>query len=147
MSLSASWNFLENEDVIRVGINDLTRPYIVPLNFVVINKEIYFHSAKDGRKVNLFKNGEKVSVLVDKMIDIKESKKGCSFSCYYQSVMVEGLIYKILDKEKKVRALNALVEKYASENFSKVTIEDSERVFVYCIKVKDIIGKELLPNN
>lgn len=147
MSLSASWNFLENEGVIRVGINDLTRPYIVPLNFVVINKMIYFHSAKDGRKITLLKDDKNVFVEADKMIDVKESKKGCSFSCYYQSVMIDGVISKVLDKEDKVRVLNALVEKYATEDFSKVTIEDSERVFVYCIKVEDIIGKELLPNN
>ncbi|MFP4456578.1 MAG: pyridoxamine 5'-phosphate oxidase family protein [Clostridia bacterium] len=147
MSLSASWNFLEKEDVIRIGVCDDNLPYIIPVNFVLYEGMICFHSALEGRKVNLFNTEAEVFVEADKMIRVKESKRGCSFSCYYQSLMITGVLRKVLEEEEKVSILNALVEKYATEEFSKVTVDDSKRVLVYCIKVKDITGKELLPDN
>ena len=146
ISLSASWDFVKNSEVIRVGVNTEKRPYIIPLNYVVVNDYIYFHSAKEGRKVDLFSEGLEVTAELDKLIKIKEEQKGCSYSCYYQSVMIEGNLFKVFEVEEKVDALNKLVEKYATQDFGKVTSKDVKRVFVYKIEVISITGKELLPN-
>ncbi len=146
ISLSASWDFVKNSEVIRVGVNTEKRPYIIPLNYVVVNDYIYFHSAKEGRKVDLFSEGLEVTAELDKLIKIKEEQKGCSYSCYYQSVMIEGILFKVFEVEEKVDALNKLVEKYATQDFGKVTSKDVKRVFVYKIEVISITGKELLPN-
>jgi nitroimidazol reductase NimA-like FMN-containing flavoprotein (pyridoxamine 5'-phosphate oxidase superfamily) len=146
MSLSASWDFIKNSEVIRVGVNAENRPYIIPLNYVVVDDNIYFHSAKEGRKVALFIDGLEVTAELDKLIKIKEEPKGCSYSCYYQSVMIEGIITRVDELDKKVEVLNKLVKKYATQDFIEVTKPDSQRVFVYKIEVIKIIGKELLPN-
>lgn len=146
MSSSDAWSFLEEAQVIRIGINAPKRPYIVPINFVLFEGDIYFHSALEGRKTDLLKNNTLVFAEVDQLIEIKESDVGCKFSCYYKSVMVEGTVEKILDGQTKANILNILVGKYTLRDFVKVTKKESENVLVYKLKVENIIGKELLPD-
>ena len=48
----------------RIGFNDSGEVYIVPLNFGYVKQDgrrtFYFHSAKDGRKIDLVKEGYEV---------------------------------------------------------------------------------------
>ena len=48
---------IESCSVCRLGLMDENEAYIVPMNFgyIVENKELtlYFHSAKEGRKIDL----------------------------------------------------------------------------------------------
>ncbi len=47
-------------DICRIGFVDGDEPYIVPVSFGYEDNAIYFHSALEGRKVNLIKKNSKV---------------------------------------------------------------------------------------
>lgn len=53
----------------RIGFNDSGEVYIVPLNFGYVKQDgrrtFYFHSAKDGRKIDLVKDGYEVGFEMD----------------------------------------------------------------------------------
>ena len=42
--------------IIRIAMVDDNLPYIVPMNFGYKDNCLYFHSAKEGRKIDLIKN-------------------------------------------------------------------------------------------
>ena len=46
---------IEKATVCRLGLVDRGEPYIVPVNFGYERNAIYFHSALEGRKVELIK--------------------------------------------------------------------------------------------
>lgn len=88
--------------------------YGVPLSYVFLDGNIYFHCAIDGHKLENILHNDKVSFCVVGETEPLPEK----FSMNYQSVIVFGKITEIIGDEKK-GALMALVEKYASSNAEK----------------------------
>ena len=74
-------------DVYRLGLNDNGFPYILPLNFGMEQDEegkvtLYFHSALEGRKTELLKEGLKASFEMDTKHEI-EYDEGRGYCTYY----------------------------------------------------------------
>ena len=90
-------------DVCRLALNDDGYPYILPLNFGVgfDNEKItlYFHSALEGRKVQLMERDNRASFEMDcgHALQYFEDKGYCTYA--YESVIGKGHIT-ILDESE-----------------------------------------------
>ena len=51
---------LEENTICRLAFSDNENPYIVPVNYGYNNNRIYFHSANDGKKINIIRFNNKV---------------------------------------------------------------------------------------
>lgn len=116
-------------------------PYGVPISFAVVGQNIYFHSAKEGRKLDNIAFNKKASMtIVGKTKVLPEH-----FSTRYQSVIVFGEIVQITDDDEKIDALMAIVHKYspghevAGEAYAKSALE---KVSVYAMTIEHLTGKE-----
>jgi nitroimidazol reductase NimA-like FMN-containing flavoprotein (pyridoxamine 5'-phosphate oxidase superfamily) len=49
-------SILKRAIICRMGLSENNVPYIVPLNFGYKNNFLYFHSAKEGRKIDMIRN-------------------------------------------------------------------------------------------
>ena len=119
-------------------------PYGIPLSYVCCGRSLYFHSARDGLKMDCFSVSNKASfVVVGKTMPVYAK----NFTTYYESVMVDGVIEHVDDGEKR-SALFALAEKYLPEHMDKAEegISGSwERTAVYALRIDTIIGKAKQP--
>jgi nitroimidazol reductase NimA-like FMN-containing flavoprotein (pyridoxamine 5'-phosphate oxidase superfamily) len=90
-----------------------TEPYLVPLNFGYEYTGdlllLYFHSALEGRKIDILKRGGPVCFEMDGGHRLIENPRGCSYSFAYESVMGKGAVEFIEDREEKIRGLNLLL--------------------------------------
>ena len=86
-------------------------PYSLPLSYVYYKDCIYFHCAREGKKLSNIDKNNKVSFSVIGDTELMPSK----FSTKYESVIVFGKAHKSQDEEKEL-ALLKLIEKY-SPNF------------------------------
>ncbi|XMB73118.1 pyridoxamine 5'-phosphate oxidase family protein [Mycoplasmatota bacterium WC30] len=115
-------------------------PYTVIVNYVVYNGKIYFHSAKEGHKIdNIIKN-EKVSFSVFDNVKIIEEV----FTTKYQSVTVFGKA-KIIPGNQEI--LKELIKKYSSNFLQKgyKYVEESYNTTVLIeIEIEHLTGKERL---
>lgn len=84
--------------------------YGVPVNYVYQNGSIYFHSAREGNKLDNIRYCDKVSFCV--VGDAKPIPE--KFSCLYESVITFGKAVEVQGAEKE-EALLALVQKYSAE--------------------------------
>lgn len=79
---------------VRLGLNDDGKVYIVPLNFGFEHdddkRRFYFHSAKEGRKIDLLKKTKSAGFEMDTGFSIMEGKTACDYSAKYKSVIGEG---------------------------------------------------------
>ena len=104
-------------DCCRLGLCDGDTVYIVPLNFAHCmegKKHIfYFHSAKEGRKIELIKKNKKAGFELDTAHKVKNSEKACSYSFQYQSVIGEGQVEILQDREEKRKVLGKIMEHYS----------------------------------
>jgi nitroimidazol reductase NimA-like FMN-containing flavoprotein (pyridoxamine 5'-phosphate oxidase superfamily) len=96
------------------------KPYSVALNFVKYGNSIFFHGAKEGKKIEAIKNNNLASFLVVKPYSLipsyfSDTLAACPASQFFASVFIEGKIDFIEDVNKKSDVLNALMEKLQSD--------------------------------
>ncbi len=85
-----------------MALNDRPQPYIIPLDYVYIDRKMYFHFANYGKKIQLFENDPHVSVEVDKYnTDVSK----------YCSVTMMGRLVKVTDPREKKKVSEALMNR------------------------------------
>jgi nitroimidazol reductase NimA-like FMN-containing flavoprotein (pyridoxamine 5'-phosphate oxidase superfamily) len=116
------------------------RPYGVPMDYVRRGDNLYFHGAKEGRKVDSMRiNSLACAVIVGNTTVIPEK-----FGRKYESAIVEGSIELIDDPDIKRQIMTWVVESRSSdyEEKGKTVIERMlDRVLVYKMNMKSISGK------
>lgn len=105
---------LESCSVCRIALRDEEGLYIVPLNFGYEYSgsalTLYFHSAKDGRKIRAIAADSSVAFELDSMGDIARGASLCSFSCNFVSITGAGNASIVTDTEEKRHALSLIVK-------------------------------------
>ena len=119
-------NFNEMIEIIKkcdscvLALNDEGFPYLVPMNFGMDIEEgqlyLYFHCAKEGRKLELIQKDNRASFEMDcehKLV-LQEEEMECSMG--YASVIGQGTI-ELVAEDDKFDALKILMGQYRSRDF------------------------------
>lgn len=105
----------------RLGLCDGDKPYVVPLNFgftlVDGNFTFYFHSALEGRKLDLIAGNPNVCVEFDCGHRLVEGKEACDYGFIYQSVIAEGKAELLSDSAEKIIGLKSLMKQQTGRDF------------------------------
>ena len=120
-------------------VSENGEPYGVPLNYCVIDNNIYFHCAVEGKKIENIKHNKSVSFCAVGNTEILPDK----FGTKYESVVVSGEIEEVFNSDKQ-NALEGLLHKYSNGYFDKglTYIEDlREKTKVFKVTVNNISGK------
>ena len=97
---------LDEAKVMRLGMLDGERPYVVPLNFARDGDEIWFHAAQAGRKLDCLRAAPAVCVEADRLLEIHTGPSACDdWTSYYESVIGSGTAEIVEDKPSKLRGL------------------------------------------
>jgi uncharacterized protein len=117
-------------------------PYTVPLNYVYHNDKIYFHSAKEGHKIDSIKKTPKVSfTVVDEDTIVSEK-----FTSLFRSVIAFGKA-RIAEGDEWREAFDALIEKYSGdqpEEAKRKVMAECPQTLIVAIDVDHITGKEAI---
>lgn len=112
---------LEEFKVCRLGIVDGGAPYIVPMNMACdYDGEkliLYFHCAREGRKLELIRKNPKVGFEMDKEIALAEGNTPCQYSYKFASIIGKGTAKIVEDEEEKVKALTKLMKHQSGRDF------------------------------
>lgn len=150
MDVKESERFLADAQVGRLGTCLKNEPYVTPLNFVYQNGRIYFHCAKEGKKLTNITDNKRVCFEVDEFFGTKgvgEGEAACSSSAYYRSVVAFGEARIIKSIEDRRRILEELVAKYLQPRIQPVFIEETlKRTTIVEIQISQITGKKNLPD-
>ncbi len=124
-------------------------PMIKPLNFAYSEGKIYFHTAKEGEKIEDIKRDRRVCFEVDLPIAyVKAKNQPCEAEYLYQSVIIRGLASFVEDEEERLLALTCLMNKYQPEGGygdflkGKLAITGIVRIDIEEMKGKEDLGKE-----
>src|SRR5271157_1176991 len=85
--------------VCRLGLADGVEPYIVPLCFGYDGEALYFHSASDGRKIDILRKNNRVCFEFDIPEGMREAEQGCRWGIKYRSVIGFGTAEIVDDHE------------------------------------------------
>ena len=106
---------LDEADVCRLAIQTGRAPYIVPLNFGYAWDEslvLYFHSATEGRKLDLLTANGDVGFELDTGHELVKADLACNWGMKYRSIIGTGKVSFIEDESEKAAALSVIMRKY-----------------------------------
>ena len=135
---------LDRCEICRIGLCADGEVYIVPLNFgyefVDTDLVLYFHSATQGRKLDMVEKNPHVCFEMDCDTRLIPGQ-GCDFSYAYASLMGEGVIETLTHPKEKEHAFDMILRKYAGDNIFFYRDEDMERTCVLKLTVDWMTGK------
>jgi nitroimidazol reductase NimA-like FMN-containing flavoprotein (pyridoxamine 5'-phosphate oxidase superfamily) len=126
----------------RLGMCKDNQPYAVPMCFLYHDGRIFFHSARQGRKMHFMRANPTVCFQVDEH-SLVSSSKPCKFTMNYHSVVAVGRVRFLADSKEKLKILKLLVRKYDTGNLAELLSEKkTNRVEVGEITIAEISGKK-----
>jgi nitroimidazol reductase NimA-like FMN-containing flavoprotein (pyridoxamine 5'-phosphate oxidase superfamily) len=138
---------LNNAEYGTLAICTNNKPYSLPINFVELNNEIYFHGSKKGRKVDILKNNQFASFSVVESYSMIQSyfssndELACPATQFFKSIIIDGEIKFVENYDEKVKVLSELMKKLQKEGKYKPL---SEEVYQKAINATTIY--KLIPN-
>ncbi len=128
------------------------KPYSLPVNFVYLDKFIYFHGSVKGRKIDILKENPFASFSVVEPYSVIQSyfsskdNLACPATHFFKSVVIDGKIEFVKKDEEKVQALSALMQKLQKEG-KYIPLKDEvykkiiDATTVYKINIDNISAK------
>ncbi|MDR1785691.1 MAG: pyridoxamine 5'-phosphate oxidase family protein [Spirochaetaceae bacterium] len=135
--------------VCRLALCDRGLPYIVPLNYGYAFDggvlTLYFHGAREGRKIDIIRVNNTACFEVDcgqKLIEPAQGDGACKYGYAFKSVVGWGKITFVEDRAEKTGALSLLMAHQTGSSrafrFDQAAVE---RVLVFKMTVEEFTGK------
>jgi uncharacterized protein len=135
---------LTNATVCRLAIQASPAPYIVPLNYGFAwgdTLTLYFHSASEGRKLELLKEHPVVGFEVDIPGELVTGESACSWSMRFQSLVGYGTVTMIQDPAERTAALSAVMAHYGYKGMPSFEEKYFPKMAIYKLVVTEVSGK------
>lgn len=130
--------------ICHLGMQDDKGIYIVPLNYgfeYVDNQlNLYFHSAKVGRKIDALKLNPNVCIEMDCDHRLIEGDKACDYSFGFKSIIGNGQVSFVEDYNEKLKGLQLLMRHETMKEF-EFDAKMVNMVTVMKVVVQDFSGK------
>lgn len=141
---------LEECDVVRIGARDAEGIFIIPVNYgydfsmsgEAMKLALFIHGAGEGRKADAFAAFPDVAVEMDCRHGIITGDYTCSYSYSYRSIMGNGTVSRVDDRQEKIYGLTKIMEHMAPGAKIEFSPEALERTAVFCIEVEHFTAKE-----
>ena len=127
--------------VCRLGLADNGTPYVVPLCFGYDNGALFFHSAKEGRKIEILKQNNQVCLEFDIASEVQPGKAACAWGMKYRSVIGFGKASFIQEREERRKALDIIMGQYADGDF-EYSEKSFEKALVIKVEISSMTGKK-----
>ena len=125
-----------------LGTESDGKPYITPLSYIFMEDAVYFHAAREGKKLDNIQSNSQVSFCV---VGRTEPVFLKGYTTYYESVILSGKAYEVADEEERSKVLYQMVEKYLPshrEAFDQEMSRTGKATVIYRIEIEEITGKE-----
>ena len=138
---------LQECNVCHLGMALGNSPYIVPLNYGYTCQDgrisIIFHSAKEGRKIDMLAANPRVCFQVDCGHSLVTGDRACSYGYAYRSVIGFGTVAVVEEEAEKAACLNILMKHQTGED-REFSFDDStlRETAVFRLPLEEITGKQ-----
>ena len=132
---------IEKARVCRLAMVDADRPYIVPMSFGYDGKALYFHSAREGQKLDLLRKNKRVCFELDTEVSVSPGDVPCKWGMAYQSIIGQGEVAFILEPKAMRNALDIIMAHYSGESSFVYTDAAINSVCVFKVNILEMSGK------
>jgi len=137
-------SLLSTADLCHLSMVDEGKPYVVPMNFGYEDSALYFHSAPEGRKIDILKSNPEVCFSIVARHELVTSERACSWTAKFSSVIGTGIATIISDRTVKEQGLKVLMAQYSDEEYD-FSNENLDGVVVIRVEIESMTGKSSDP--
>ncbi len=127
--------------ICSIGLCHDNVPYVVPVNFGYKDRAIYFHSAPEGRKIDIIRSNNLVSFQLYCDYSLSTDAVPCRWSATYRSVSGQGRAFILNRLEDKISGLDILMSHYAQGPF-EYDRQELDRMVIVKIAIDRMTGKK-----
>jgi nitroimidazol reductase NimA-like FMN-containing flavoprotein (pyridoxamine 5'-phosphate oxidase superfamily) len=142
MGVAEAKAFLEAAKVGRLALSVNDEPYVVPVIFVYFNATIFFHCAREGKKIDYISANARVCFEVDEFLEVKTADPPCNSTLTYRSVIAYGAAAFVDDVGEREAVLMRLMEKYGRTSHVPFDTKMLEQTVIVAINVDWLTGKQ-----
>lgn len=133
-------DIIRRAQVCHLALCENDQPYVVPLNFGYDGRYLYFHSAPEGKKLDILRKNGRVAFAFDILHSIITSERACNWGAAYESVIGSGTAEMVDTSEEKRIALGAIMRQYGGEA-AYLSEEEIRQVAVVRVRIDSVTGK------
>ena len=143
-------NVIKKCKVCRIGLSENNIPYIIPLNYGYNFENnvltLFFHSAIDGKKLDIIKSNNNACFEIDCDTKLIEAEKACNHGYTFKSIIGFGKITILENSDEKTSGLNMIMQHQTeTETVYDFSPEQLKNVCVYKMIVEIFTGKQKNP--
>ena len=134
-------SIIQQASVCRLALSDDNLPYIVPLSFGYKDNTLFFHSACEGKKIEIIKRNHNVCFEFETGLELVIADNACNCGMKYQSVIGFGTATLIENIDEKKSALAIIMDQYSrgSHEFDEASVI---RTTVIKVEIQSMTGKK-----
>jgi nitroimidazol reductase NimA-like FMN-containing flavoprotein (pyridoxamine 5'-phosphate oxidase superfamily) len=132
---------LQKAKICRIGLCDKGTPYVVPVCFGYKAGILYFHCAREGRKIDILRRNNRVCIEAEVDVEFVGRETACNWSLKYKSAVGFGRAHFIEDPQEKSEALSILMAHYSDGQFD-FSEEMLKRTAVVKVEIESFTGKQ-----
>jgi nitroimidazol reductase NimA-like FMN-containing flavoprotein (pyridoxamine 5'-phosphate oxidase superfamily) len=130
--------------VCRVAFARDNEPYLVPLFFGYDGSRLYFHTAREGLKLEFLAANPRVCFEVERAVEIVSRDQACNWSAYFESLIGCGQVTEMTKIEEKEYGLNQIMHHYSGQDW-QFDPSQFASTRVWCIDIESLTGKRSQP--
>ena len=133
-------DILRRGEICYLSMVDDGKPYVVPLNFGYWDDALFFHSAPEGRKIDVLGKNPEICFTVVSHYRLARGEKACSWTAEFRSIIGTGKARILTGPEDKKKGLAILMGQYSDRKYDFPGI-DLENVVVIRVEIETLRGK------
>jgi nitroimidazol reductase NimA-like FMN-containing flavoprotein (pyridoxamine 5'-phosphate oxidase superfamily) len=132
---------LRSGKVCHLAMVDGEEPYVVPMAYGYDGRSLFFHSAAEGRKVDVLRRNDRVCFEVTSSYSPPPASEVCVRSTSYESVIGTGRASFIGDREGKVRALDIIMRQQYGPGTWELAEAKVAKILIIKVDISSVSGK------
>ena len=133
---------IKHAQICRLGLAKDNIPYLLPVSFGYDGEAIYFHTAKEGRKIEFMTANDRVCMEFECGVQLlQHDSNPCKWSFSFQSVIGYGTVRELTELPEKTAGLNQVMLHYAGREWA-FTRDDLAAIRVWRIAIESLTGKQ-----
>lgn len=135
---------LKREKVCRFAMCDGDTPYVLPTTYGYADGHMYFHSSKQGRKMDVLRENNRVCFVVDTGHELVQGPldTSCKSTIKFKSVIGTGRAKMVEDPAEKRKAMDVIMAQMFGGAGFKYTEEGVRDMAIIRVDIESLTGKK-----
>ncbi len=128
--------------VCRLGLCRNNVPYVIPMCYGYSDGYLYFHSAREGLKLDFLRSNRLACFEIETDVSVKSAEEACKWGMNYRSVIGYGNLEEVSGSGKKLMAMNVLMQHYSGIDNWDIPERQIDNVLILKLKITEMTGKK-----